>query len=130
MKRIVSLLVIIAIVWSSVAARAQSAGTSTARSSSYWLSYTQKLPIGSTIHVRTMDGKRVTAVLAIVDDTGITIDRKTRIPESPRHIAFDQLQQVEIKESGMGAGKAAAIGVGVGAATFLLIAAVLAAAWD
>jgi hypothetical protein len=131
MKRILSFIVIAALLGSSVAANAQSLrGASAAESLTYWQTYTGKLPIGSTVRVRTTNGKRTTGVLAIVDNTGITIAPKTRLPESPRHISFDQLEQVEIKESGMGAGKAAAIGVAAGAATFLIIIAVLTAAWD
>ena len=130
MKRILSLIVIVALMGSATAASAQSAGTSTPRSADYWLRYTEKLPVGSTIRVRTSDGKRMTAVLAVVDETGITVEPKTRVPESPRHISFDQLQQLELKQTGMSAGKAAAIGVGVGVASFFGILLILAAAWD
>ena len=128
MRRIVSCIVIVTLM--AVVANAQSIGTRADRSSSYWLKYTEKLPIGSTIRVRTTDGKRTTAVLAIVDESGITIEPKTRVPESPRHISFDQLEQVELKEPRESAGKAAAIGVATGAATFFGILLILAAAWD
>ena len=130
MKRMVSLIVVGALLGPAVSVSAQAGGTSAVRSTDYWLRYTEKLPVGSTIRVRTSDGKRLTAVLAIVDDTGITVEPKTRLPESPRHISFDQLQQVELKQTGMGAGKAAAIGVGTGVAAFLGILLVLAASWD
>jgi hypothetical protein len=116
-----------------VSLSAQSAGTSTSTigSSEYWLKYTGKLPVGSTIRVRTSDGKRLTAVLAVVDETGIIVEPKTRVPESPRHISFDQLRQVELKQNGMGAGKAAAIGVATGVASFLgILLVVFATSWD
>src|SRR6266550_4499481 len=97
MKRILSSIVIVALLGSATAVSAQSAGTSTSRSVDYWLRYTGKLPIGSTIRVRTSDGKRMTAVLAVVDESGITVEPKTRVPESPRHISFEQLEQIELK---------------------------------
>ena len=118
MKRVLSFVVAVALVSSAATASAQSPGPATVRSSDYWSKYAEKLPIGSTIRVRTSDGKRTTAVLAIVDESGITIEPKTRRPESPRHIPFDQLQQLELKQNGMGPGKAVAIGVATGAATF------------
>ena len=70
----------------------------------------------------------MTAVLAVVDESGITVEPKTRVPESPRHISFDQLQQLELKQDGMSAGKAAAIGVATGVASFFTILFVLVAA--
>ena len=108
-----------------------SALPASAQTTDYWLRYPEQLQIGSTIRVRTTDGKRTTAVLAIVDDTGITIEPKTRRPEPPRHIPFDQLAQIELKEhGGMGGGKAAAIGVATGAGTFFGILLILLASWD
>jgi len=86
----------------------------------YWQKYTAKLPIGSTIRIRMTDGKRLTAVLAVVDDSSITVEPKTRVPEAPRVIPFDRLQQLELKDAGgSGIGRAVAIGAGIGAATFL-----------
>jgi hypothetical protein len=131
MKRSVSLIVIFALVSCAVSASAQSAAPP-ARSRDYWVRYTEKLPIGSTIRLRTSDGKRLTAVLAIVDETGITIEPKTRRPEPPRHITFDQLEQLELQQrNGMGAGKAAAIGVATGVGTFFgILLILLASSWD
>lgn len=122
MTRIVTVALIAALVASASAAHAQSTGAGSTRTDDYWFKYAGKLPIGSTIRVRTTDGKRSTAVLAIVDDTGITIEPKTRRPEQPRRIPFNQLAQLELKDrNGMGAGKAAAIGVATGAGTFFAI---------
>jgi hypothetical protein len=89
-----------------------------APSSDYWFRYADKLPIGSTVQIRTNDGKRFTAILAVVDQNGIVVDPKTRVPEPPRRISFDQLQQLQLKQNGSSAAKAAAIGVATGAATF------------
>src|SRR4051812_3644491 len=110
MRRIVSLAVLTAFIAGSTAVNAQS--------SDYWSKYAAKLPIGSTVRVRTADGRRLTAVLAIVDDTGITVAPKTRRPEAPRHIPFDQLTQLELSMQGGSMAKAAAIGVATGVGTF------------
>ena len=117
MKRMLSFAVIAAVLSSAAAAGAQSRD--------YWIQYASKLPIGSTVRVRTIDGKRTTAVLAIVDDAGITIAPKTRRPEPPRHIPFDQLSQIELKQTGMGTGKAVAIGVATGVGAFFAIMAIV-----
>jgi hypothetical protein len=107
-----------------------SAVVADAQTRDYWIQYAGKLPIGSTVRVRTNDGKRTTAVLAIVDDTGITISPKTRVPEPPRHIPFDQLAQIEIKQQGIGAGKAVAIGVASGVGAFFAIMLIILAGVD
>jgi hypothetical protein len=101
-----------------------------AQPTDYWIRYTSRLPIGQTVNVRTTDGKRTTGVLAIVDDTGITLQPKTRVPEPPRHIPFTQLQQVELRQNGSSSAKAAGIGVAVGVGTFFALLAILASAWD
>jgi hypothetical protein len=122
MKRMVSVVVIATLFASGVPLGAQTSGD-------FWIRYTEKLPIGSTIRIRTTDGARMTAVLAIVDDTGITLEPKTRVPEPPRHIPFERIEQLELKENGVGVGKAIAIGVGAGAATFFGILLVMVAAY-
>ncbi len=129
MKRVVSSIAIVTLLMSS-AAVAQTPSDASGRSREYWMKYTERLPIGSTVRVRTTDGQRMTAILAIVDDTGITLESKTRVPEPPRHIGFSELQQLEVKQGGSNVGKAVAIGVGVGASTFFGILLVMLAAWD
>ena len=107
-------------------------GTAIERTPDYWYSYAEKLPIGSTVQVRTVDGKRQTAVLAIVDRSGITLEPKTRIPEPARRLSFDEIQQLELKRNGASTAKAVAIGAAVGAGTFfgILMAVVAAASFD
>ncbi|MSO56204.1 MAG: hypothetical protein EXQ55_04680 [Acidobacteria bacterium] len=129
MKRMVSSFVIATLLTYGVAG-AQTPADGSARSHDYWMKYTERLPIGSTVRVRTTDGRRLTAVLAIVDDTGVTLELKTRLPEPPRHIPFDELQQLELKQNGSSVAKTVAIGVGVGASTFFGILLIMFAAWD
>jgi hypothetical protein len=143
MKRIISSIIAGFLIASSVSINAQgltrvaqsssSAADSSsrfARSNQYWMAYAGKLPIGSTVRVRTTDGKRMTAVLAIVDDSGITLEPKTRIPERPMHVPYEKLDQISLKENGGSVGKAVGIGLAVGAGSFLGLIAILAAAWD
>lgn len=99
-------------------------------SNQYWMSYAEKLPIGSTVRVRTTDGKRLTAILAIVDKSGVTLAPKTRIPEPPRHIPYERLDQLELKENGSSVGKAVAIGAAIGVGAFFGVLAILAASFD
>ena len=106
-------------------------GVAVERSPGYWYLYAEKLPIGATVRVRTTDGKRHTAVLALVDRDGITVERRSRIPEPARRISYDQIQQLELKTTnGASIAKAVAIGSAIGAGTFLGLLMMLAANWD
>jgi hypothetical protein len=129
MKRLISAVAIVAL-FTSGAVHAQSPAAGFTRSNDYWLTYAEKLPIGATVVVRTADGRRMTAILAIVDDTGITLERKTRIPEPPARVPFSELRQLELKQNGSNIGRAVAIGVGVGASTFFGIMLIMLAAYS
>jgi hypothetical protein len=61
----------------------------------------------------------MTAVLMIVDDAGLTVKPRTRIPEPARQIPFDRLALLELARDNSNIGKAAAIGGAVGAGAFL-----------
>jgi hypothetical protein len=84
-----------------------------------WRQYAVRLPIGSTVKIRTTDGERLTAVLLTVDDAGITVKPRTRIPVPAQQVAFGQLVQLELTREGWNIAKAAAIGGAVGAGVFL-----------
>ncbi len=106
-------------------------GTVFDRSPEYWYAYASKLPIGATVRVRTADGKRHTAVLALVDQDGIALESKTRIPEPARRVRYTQLLQLELAtKNGTSMAKAAAVGAGIGAGFFLVLLAILASSWD
>jgi len=136
MKRIISSVIAAILIASSIPMSAQTtssaAGSSDrfARSNQYWMTYAGKLPIGSTVRVRTTDGARITAVLAVVDDSGITLEPKTRIPERPVHVPYEKLDQLSLKENGSNVAKAVGIGLAVGVGSFLGLIAILASAWD
>jgi hypothetical protein len=129
MKRSIAAVVTITLLISSTALTAQGS-SAIPRSREYWFAYASKLPIGSTIRVRTLDGKRLTAVLAVVDEESIILEARTRIPEPPRRIPFDQLEQLELQQKGSSVGKSIAAGAAVGAGTFLGVLLILAAALD
>ena len=128
MTRMIASLVLMSMLAPCAAAAGQ--GTIVERSGDYWYSYANKLPIGATIRLRTTDGRRHTVVLTHVNSDGITIERKSRIPEPARHVPFTQVQQLELKTKGSNGAKAAAIGSAIGAGTFLGLLALVAASWD
>ena len=105
-------------------------GTIVPRSAEYWYAYAEKLPIGSTIRLRTSDGTRHTAVLSLVERDAITVEFRTRIPEPARRFTYDEIQQLEPKTNGSSLAKAAAVGSAIGAGTFLGLLALFAASWD
>jgi len=129
MRRFIASMVLMAMLAPSIALAEQ--GTVVDRTPEYWFAYAEKLPIGSTVRFRTTDGRRHTAVLALVDRDGITVELKSRIPEPARRIPYDQIQQLELKTSnGASMAKAAAVGAAIGAGAFLGLLALLAANWD
>ena len=97
------------------------------RTDQYWYAYASKLPVGSIVRVRTLDGKRQTGVLTLVDEGSITIEPRTRVPEPARRVRFAQLDQLELKQNGSSVAKAVAVGAAVGAGTFLGILMLVAA---
>lgn len=128
MRRLISSIVLTCLLVPSAAIAGQ--GSIIDRGPGYWYAYAEKLPIGSTVRLRTTDGKRHTAVLTLVDQDGITVERKSRIPEPARRVPFDQIQQLELTTNGSSIAKAAAVGSALGAGTFLGLLALLAANWD
>jgi hypothetical protein len=121
MKRIYAIAVISALIFAAPAAASERAAARQDSSSSLWRTFAERLPIGSVVKVRTKDGQRLTAILFVVDATGITVKPKTRYAEPARRIAFDQIEDVELPRQGVSFGKAAGIGAGVGAAVLLLL---------
>ena len=86
-----------------------------------WRAFVHKVPIGSVVKIRTQDGERLTAILFVVDEAGMTVKPKTRYAEPARRIPFDRLDNVEVQRPGVNYGKAAAIGAAVGSSVLLLL---------
>ena len=130
MNRFISLLLLMCLLVPNLSWSAEQ-GTPIDRSPEYWYAYASKLPIGATVRVRTMDGQRQTAVLALVDANGIALELKTRMPEPARRVPYNQLMQLELaKKNGSSLAKAVAIGAGVGAGAFFLMLAILVSSLD
>jgi hypothetical protein len=96
---------------------AQAAGTPEA--AALMRKYSEKLRIGSTVKVKEIGGRRFTALLMAVDEQGVAVKPKTRIPERARVVPFDRLEQLEPTKDGSSVVKAVAAGAAVGAATFV-----------
>ena len=126
MKRLCALLMISALVFPSCAARGPAiASQRVADPPELWRAYTEKLPIGSIVRIRTSDGERLTASLLVVDATGISVKPRTRMLEPARHLTFDRLEQLEIEPLNGGPGARAgaiAVGVATGVGTFFGVA--------
>src|SRR5262245_41683298 len=123
---------------SSVRARANTAAREREPASSahretpeLWRTYAAKLPIGSAVRVASR-GERFLASLIAVDETGIVVKPRGRVPEPARHVSFDDLEQLDLYEGGTTMNRtgaiAAAIGAGVG--VFFLSAIALISAID
>jgi len=97
-----------------------------------WRTYAGKLPIGSAVRVVSQDGRRLVASLIAVDDTGIVVKARSRVPEPARHISFEDLQQLDLYESGASVNRAGAIAaaIGVGVGVFFLSALALVSSID
>ena len=115
MRTTVSALIFAAIAMTSApSAFAKPAGPRSAEAD-VWRSYADRIPIGSTVTIRTSAGERITAVLYVVDDTGITFKPKTRLPEPARRLTFDQIAAVSPRSDRVNIGKYIAIGAAIGA---------------
>jgi len=90
-----------------------------------WRGVAEAMTPGSPVRIRLVRGGRISAVLLAVNDEGIVIKPKGRLPEAARTVSFSEIDLLEVDEHrGMSAGKAAAIGIGAGAAgglAFLLV---------
>ncbi len=132
MKRSLALLLIVTLVMPACATRrpamalarssqappATKAPSPSAVSPALWRQFAEKLPAGAGVHVRTASGERITGVILAIDDLGLVVNPKTRVPEPARRIAFDTIAQLELAGTGSNLAKAAAIGAGVGAGAF------------
>jgi len=84
-----------------------------------WRAYADRIPIGSTLMIRTRGGERLTAVLFVVDDTAMTVKPRTRIPEPAHRVAFDQIEELTVRRDRLSILKYAGIGAGVGVGLFV-----------
>src|SRR5262245_18367500 len=116
MKRVLSALIITAVALTLPAPALAKQTSRTAPNASAWHAKADRIPIGSTVTIRTNAGKRITAVLYVVDDTGITFKPKTRVAEPARRLTYDQIAEVSRREDRVNIVKAIAIGAAIGGA--------------
>jgi hypothetical protein len=116
--------------YSAVPAGPDARAPATRASAELWRQFAAKLPAGTTLSLRTRGGERLTAILIGVDETGIVVSPKTRVPEPVRHIGFDEVAGIDLLRNGGSLVKAAAIGAGVGAGVFLGLLFLLLQAYD
>ena len=132
MKRLLAVLVCVSVAAPGCGARASFLRTRTwpemeaaAVSQTITRSYADGLPLGGRVRVSLKNGESFAATFMGVDGEAVRLQRRTRMPEPPVTVPFDDLAALSIEEGGIGVGKAIAIGAGVGAATFLGILALL-----
>lgn len=114
MKRLCALVLIPALLAAHCAAHGAGAAVRQQDPPELWRSYAAKLTVGSAVRIATIDGDRFNATLLVVDDSGVTVKPTSRVPEPPRHVAYDHLGQLELRNTGGSPGdRAAAIGIGI-----------------
>jgi hypothetical protein len=86
-----------------------------------WKTYARQLAIGSTVKVTPAAGEPFIAILFVVDDSGIVVKPKTRVPEAARRVAFDALVDLEVRKPGVSIAKHAGIGALVGGIFFVWV---------
>ena len=86
-----------------------------------WRQVAQKMPIGSFVKVQTTSRDRLEGVLFVVDEAGIIVKPRTRIPEPARRVRFDQIDDLRLDTHRRGLGKAAAIGAAIGGGALLVM---------
>jgi hypothetical protein len=99
-----------------VTAARQPAGSATDRA--LIAEYVRSLTPGTRVRVERLDAGAVTGTLMKATDQYIVVQRHTRLPEPPEHIAIDQIVQVT-PEVRNGTAKAIGIGAAAGAAAAL-----------
>jgi len=78
-----------------VAVRASAQESRPPLSPDEWRTYTRQLAIGSTVKVTPAAGEPFIAILFVVDDDGIVVKPKTRVPERARRVTYDALVDLE-----------------------------------
>ena len=114
MKRLCALVLIPALLGAHCAAHGAGAAVRQPDAPELWQQYAARLPLGSGVRVATIDGDHFNATLLIVDAGGVTVKPDTRLPEPPRHVPFDRLGQLELRDNSSSPGnRAAAVGIGI-----------------
>lgn len=84
-----------------------------------WRQVAEAIPLGSKVRVQTLENKRISGTLMLVDATALMVKRNTRRPEPAVAIHFADVGKIERDSGGVNIGKAIAIGVATGAGVIL-----------
>ena len=96
-----------------------------------WRDVATRAGAGSEVQVRLTDGTKFRATLVRVDDSGVMLQPKGRVPVPVQAVPYASIASLEMpRKGGMGAAKAAAIGVAVGAAAFWGMVGIALAIWS
>jgi hypothetical protein len=124
MRTITSLVVIAAIVFSAPLTCAQEVLPRDAEAAAL-KQMAAGIPLGVRVRVRTIEGQRLTATLMAVDDEGIVLKRRSRVPEPAVAIRFVDLTELRREDKeGFSVAKALGIGLAAGAGAILTLFAI------
>lgn len=91
----------------------------TAPPADVWKEMATRAGAGSDVQVRLADGAGFRATLVRVDDAGVMLQPKTRVPVPVQAVPYEAIASLELAtKGGVSVGKAVAIGVGTGVAAF------------
>lgn len=82
------------------------------------------VPLGSRVKVRTTTGRRLTAILIVVEDEHIVLKRDARVPEPAVRIGYGEIAAFQRHEPGVSAGKAIGVGLAAGVGAVLTLFAI------
>ena len=88
--------------------------------------YARQLPPGTRVRVTLSGNRALRGTLLRVTDTDVAIQPRTRVPEPPVEVRFDDLEAIEIEQPN-GIGRTIAIGAAVGAGAAVGVLLILAA---
>jgi hypothetical protein len=134
MKRLVAMVLVVATATTGcAAARAQGPRVPTQASTAYvpdpalMADYIRQLPLGSRVRISLADGRVIHGTLMKSDADPIVVQRRTRIPEAPLHIAVKDVLALELESKSGSPGRAIAMGATAGVAAALGVLLILAA---
>jgi hypothetical protein len=79
-----------------------------------WRTLVASLPPAAMVSIRQKDGKHIVGTILDHSDDSLVLKPRTRVPVALRAIAFNDIESIERKKTGMSPGAKVLIGVGVG----------------
>src|SRR5687767_14006721 len=123
MKRLIAFVLVVATATTGCAAPLAQVSTQPAAPATadpaLMASYVRHLPLGSRVRVSLADGTVIRGVLMKADADPIVIQKRTRIPEAPLHIALRDVRALDLEAKNGGTGRSIVMGAAAGAASAL-----------